>query len=539
MSNSYYHKIFFLLTFFAMIVVYVSLVIYSINNTGLHSDEGFYAIAAQNAINGKILYRDFGYNQMPILPYLNGAMMKIFGFGLTQQRFSNILWCSGSLIAFMWFLQCRCNYFTSLTAGWLLISSPIWVWGNCFQAVGSANFFIMLSGITICMPGNYYKKMVLFSIAGSLAIGCRMPVAPTIIILWIYLISQGIRPKDKIITIVSFPGICILLLVPFYIASPDNFIFWNFEYNLGKDFKEKFIASHFLLAPTTFLLMTCGLFSIMTDFKKIKSPEAGSLMAAVIGVASQLALNVSYFVYSIPFVALGTMGASVILSKSKWLRIIFPIFLLFPLSYLTPLSPITYLSLDEFIDNKWVDTLNNTVKFIHKKVPLDGKILTPYPIVAFQAGRNVIKGTEMGKFGITDEIGEVKAKNFHLKTHKQLIKLIDTLEPDVVILTNNLLHPYNFSLSVPSLNDIRTKKRVQFFDTLSKYYYIGFFESPLLVFLPKKNHNKNYNYSHLKMTFVSEPIEKKDTKTIDTKTIIFDVISKNDLDKIIKDYKKM
>lgn len=43
------------------------------------SDEGAYLIAAKLVMQGKTLYHDFSYPQMPLLPYLYGAWMKLFG----------------------------------------------------------------------------------------------------------------------------------------------------------------------------------------------------------------------------------------------------------------------------------------------------------------------------------------------------------------------------------------------------------------------------------------------------------------------------
>lgn len=43
------------------------------------SDEGAYLIAAKLVMQGQVLYHDFSYPQMPLLPYLYGAWMKLFG----------------------------------------------------------------------------------------------------------------------------------------------------------------------------------------------------------------------------------------------------------------------------------------------------------------------------------------------------------------------------------------------------------------------------------------------------------------------------
>ena len=56
-----------------------SLTTYYLDRSHMGADEGFYAIAARNAVDGQLPYRDYGYTQMPLLPYWNGLAMEIVG----------------------------------------------------------------------------------------------------------------------------------------------------------------------------------------------------------------------------------------------------------------------------------------------------------------------------------------------------------------------------------------------------------------------------------------------------------------------------
>ncbi len=58
----------------------------------MNVDEGFYATAARAVWQGELPYQDFGYTQTPLLPYVNGALMKLTRFGLFEQRAINGLW---------------------------------------------------------------------------------------------------------------------------------------------------------------------------------------------------------------------------------------------------------------------------------------------------------------------------------------------------------------------------------------------------------------------------------------------------------------
>ena len=55
------------------------------------SDEGAYLIAAKLVMQGKLLYHDFSYPQMPLLPYLYGIWMKVFGVSWYSARLLSAL----------------------------------------------------------------------------------------------------------------------------------------------------------------------------------------------------------------------------------------------------------------------------------------------------------------------------------------------------------------------------------------------------------------------------------------------------------------
>jgi hypothetical protein len=84
-----------ILTILAAGVVYLFAGGFYVERGLANSDEGFYAYASYAVMHGKLPYRDFAYTQMPVLPYLQGAIMSFTGFGVRQQRWINA--CLGAL----------------------------------------------------------------------------------------------------------------------------------------------------------------------------------------------------------------------------------------------------------------------------------------------------------------------------------------------------------------------------------------------------------------------------------------------------------
>jgi len=55
-------------------------------------DESYYTFAARSVWEGRVPYRDFAYTQMPFVPYINGLVMTIIGFGLDNHRLASSIW---------------------------------------------------------------------------------------------------------------------------------------------------------------------------------------------------------------------------------------------------------------------------------------------------------------------------------------------------------------------------------------------------------------------------------------------------------------
>jgi hypothetical protein len=469
-----------------MTIIYSLLVHYVINNIGLSSDEGCYMMAAKQVISGRIPYRDFGYTQTPMLPYINGFFMNIFGFGQQVHRVINACWGYLALILSIIIVFNRKSYMASFMCGWVLVTSPFWVGLICFSPYGVSTFFMTLTGLVICSMLSYSKKVALFSVFGNLAIACRLTVAPAIIILLVYLIIKGTRFKQRVAAIVSFLVVGMIIFLPFYFASPDNFIFWNLGYHLHSELKGSMIHEHIFMFPSIFIMICLATPIAIIMKKKVTSPEVIVLLAATVGIITQMVLKINYGVYSTPFVTLCVMGGSLILADFKWNKYIYAIFIIFPLIYMTPLNPIKYLtiSLDEYLDKNWVNTLSYAESFLRENTSVDGYLLTPFPVLAVQADRRVFEGIELGMFSITDEMDEIRAKKLHLMHYDELIDIVKDRKAQAVIL-NNFVSPYNFSWSVPSITLASAQKSEQFFDLLKKNYKVVFNLTPLVILLPK------------------------------------------------------
>ena len=122
------------LGFTLVLGTYIFLSTHYLNKSSMSSDEGFYAMAASRVMDGEIPYRDFGYTQMPLLPYINGALMEVFGYGLLNQRAINLVWGAVGILAIIFAVRLRTGRWeTGLVAAFTVAAAPHW---TNLQAMG-------------------------------------------------------------------------------------------------------------------------------------------------------------------------------------------------------------------------------------------------------------------------------------------------------------------------------------------------------------------------------------------------------------------
>src|SRR5579871_1965603 len=67
------------LAFVAVLAVQAAFFYYASQHRLVDDDEGFYLLASRLVLRHKTLYLDFFYTQAPLLPYVFGTWLKLFG----------------------------------------------------------------------------------------------------------------------------------------------------------------------------------------------------------------------------------------------------------------------------------------------------------------------------------------------------------------------------------------------------------------------------------------------------------------------------
>lgn len=465
-------------------VVYLALA-WRYTRTGLwNADEGFYCLAAHRAVSGGVLYRDFGYSQLPLLPYLNGAAMAVTGYGLIAQRAVNAVWGALTLALVVTATARRGTVTMAVVAGVLLAASPGWVQSVCLgKTYAATGLFLTLCGLAATVPsGSRRAALGLslgYSLCGAAAIGCRLSAAPVVLALWAG--GLWVRPRTAA-TWWSLPAsgaLLAALVVPFAVMAPESFVFWVLRYHGGslRDARGwSSLVDLFWLAPGILALVPVAMTALAMEGSLRRRPAAALLTAALVGMAMHTALRTGYAEYSVPLLPLAVIGLVGILAEAhagRWSRWRAGLGVLPVLALLHPL-PRTMVGLEA--------SVAGAVRALRTRTQPGARVLTPVPYLAVEAHRDVVPGTEMGMFALTDTMDDATARRLHLVTPGMLLRALDTGEAGAVTLIG-FQSPWNFTWSVPGLQPVDPSVTERMYRTVSARYKLVYRDPRFVVFV--------------------------------------------------------
>ena len=201
-------------------------------------DEGFYLMASRLVMEGRIPYLDFFYPQMPVLPYLYGIWMKLFGISWQSGRaLSGVFAALSGVIVYLQvrrFWQVR----TAALAAVLIfcVSSMTFPWLTLAKGYASSTFFLLLA---FCLADPAAPKRSPLTYVGcglsfALAVGCRAYLVVCLpVLLWMLWLGGRLRFKELLY---FFAGSALIGLPvgALLISDTDAFLFNNLGYHLTR-----------------------------------------------------------------------------------------------------------------------------------------------------------------------------------------------------------------------------------------------------------------------------------------------------------------
>jgi len=221
-------------------LLYLAGLIYYASTRPIDGDEGFYTTAARLVWEGKTPYKDFFYQQAPLLPYLYSWIWAVHPRSLVAMRMLSA--ACGALEVFLWGIGLvsakRLPTKVTLAAFAAVILNPYWVsWNVVFKTFAVAN--LLMTVATICFYTALRSGKTRWYFAGGLALGACVSVRSLYgllipaVVLW--MLYQGWRssrlPYAKITALLAGQICGLLPMIWSFLHNPQAFLFDNIRYH--------------------------------------------------------------------------------------------------------------------------------------------------------------------------------------------------------------------------------------------------------------------------------------------------------------------
>jgi Dolichyl-phosphate-mannose-protein mannosyltransferase len=264
------------------------------------NDEGYYGLAAKLTIHGEVPYRDFFYPQAPLLPYVYGAWMQVFGVSLEATRALSVIFALalGALIC-----QHAARRFGTIWVGAVAVVAfastrlvSTWYSTTKTYALSTLLLFGAFMLLDRDAKGRTPERWLAAGALLGLAIDVRLIFATTVPV-FVFLLWRD-RAAERSAAGHWVAGVALGLLpsLILLIVAPSQFVFGNIgfhsvrsESGLVGNLDQKFdIITDVLGQPEFVALLVLAAIAIAVLLASRRPPPLAFWLAAALGFASLL-----------------------------------------------------------------------------------------------------------------------------------------------------------------------------------------------------------------------------------------------------------
>ncbi len=460
----------------------------------MNVDEGFYATAARAVWQGELPYRDFGYTQTPLLPYVNGALMKLTRFGLFEQRAINGLWALLALALGVRLLLRRGLAGRAVFLTMLFALTPSWQY---FMHLGKTYGFtslVVMAMVTVLWewPAGWRKTAALAGLC-VIGVGCRLPSAPFFGLLWLasWRDENGFNARQALRAGAALTVATLLLLLPFYLAAPALAKFWIFDFfRISvpiRDFHvrwQEFIA----VGPVAWGLAAAVLVHGLARRRRWPWPETAVAVAALVALAMNLLPPGAYDEYGVPFLLPLAVAGLALLPAVPWswpkagalaVGLLAAQVAVIPALYSPFKAPGFRKSWSQWLplsgtpyDFNLRVEIREARRAVADLLPRGEDFTGSAIILAVEADRPVPRRLRMGAFAVTADYSPAEADRLNLMTYPELSELFRAPGTKLIGLHGDNL--FNYTWSVPSFRRQSAEERARWAADFSGLYQTAY-----------------------------------------------------------------
>jgi hypothetical protein len=439
---------------------------------GLNVDEGFYGVAARAITQGALPYRDFGYSQPPVLPFVNGAVMRLIGFGLVQQRSVNGLWGALALGLCAWLAARRTRPWVGLLMALAFSLWPPWMY---FIHLGKAYALTSLAAAAAAWVflERPRRSLLFLSALAALGIGCRLASAPYFLVLWLAALCDGGLPslREALRAVAQLLGFLAIVFLPFWLLARESMTFWVFQFHaLSLQHRDWYLGWTEIFLHTTAcwigLLVLLAVTLAKTTLRPWPRRPAILAAAAVLALATNLIPKGALAEYSVPFLlplalAIILVVADFARAWSLSRRVVLVAALMATQLGANPIGNIIHtatlrgsalslclpLAAPDY-DFGLPKRSARIRALVERLLPPGQFLIGPNLIPALETNRPVPRNLFMGPFSVTRELPAASAGKLHLATDRDIAGYLQ--DPNVTLISFADRLELNYGWSMPS-----------------------------------------------------------------------------------------
>lgn len=476
----------------------------------LNQDEGWYLHSAQLVARGELPYRDFAFTQAPLMPFAYlGALPFVEQWGVLGGRFYTMLlglsaagiaaWAAArmtdsekgtaALLTFMLLtLNCYHSQYTTLVKTYALCSLLLsgGVLFSTWSGTRHGRLASLLAGVLLALAAGTRISALLF-----------IPV----VFIWLLIGSRRGRSVYECLSFAAGAAITLaLLFLPFMLAAPDNFRFFNIGYHSSREmaggmkqlvYKAGFL-SRWAGAYTVAFFLAIAL--MIRRLVRRKSPNRRRLPRGQvdsrgttwlwIGAA---AISLVHIMAPFPYedyqaavfplfaiaIAVGTvrMAFEAIRGKAGMKYFLWGMLAISTVAAFS--SPVNQ---EWFLlgrDRIWwrlkeqpdIVKLQRVGKWLRDESGRRTELLTLDPYLAVESGLRIPNGLAMGPFSYYPELSTAAARKLNVCNREIMEEILRSAEANVAAFSE-----YSFAIASPGIIPVPEQERRQLFSVLEENY---------------------------------------------------------------------
>jgi hypothetical protein len=452
-----------------LIALQLCLLVFFAFNRLVDGDEGFYLSAAREVSQGRTLYADFFYPQMPYLPYIFSVFAGKGFTTLFMTRMASVLAGILTTILFYLFIKRLASDKTVITILMTLyiFSGLIVSWHSVAKTFAWSDLFLMGAFLSLASFIRSPKvwQPILCGALMALAVNTRLVLLPLVVVFCVpFIINSG---KQFLQRTMAYFAPLLVFSIPsliYLIRDTRRFMFDNLGFHFMRNpgiefphtlFQKLLVIGQLFMNPQILILLIIAIGSFIYWRRNRAASGHGGVFASASAVAGFTALvtvffyllpdpvHQQYFVQAVPFALIASVsGVEQYVSRMRtaargWFSPKLPIVL--AAIYILGIVPyfIVYVgAVRDFDSHTSIGNMKRVCACFNDSAG-DVPILTELPIISILANKPAFEGIEFLGFEYPLPLDDDEKRYYRLALNRDVRQILDNRQASYYIVVNN------------------------------------------------------------------------------------------------------